>query len=467
MGLVGKVACPLFLLLACSDFDELRRNKPHRLTVSVVDLFHFDGGTFAQPASGTMGDIAVYVDNADHGWNVLNGTWLDAGIAVVDDVPPGFTLIARPDDPVFFSIGGATEVDLGTDFIGPPATTGGTGTIASFTATGAVETDAGTFVTVRAPDYGIVVDNVTAFDPPGFAALREASADSFVFDHDWSLLPLPTDQTVQLVELPLLVLNDGSMLWTAAKAGTGRATLSTGVPKVVDVPLSDPPAGNIPASSFDLSALTAAVSTNVPDAGQVGVWARTLLADSDAYSALPVQALFVPAPGASVTAPAMTVQPFPGQPLLQVQLVIESQVTVGTASETSLISASATGPIGDEGWKSKAVLPVGELVVSDASGILAPTLSWSGTAQYYAVAALALAIDDTGALVSTPVDYYVVFGNECRLRPNVLQVGTPYVFIVEAIDCGQTLQTSPLRTTPSTTCSNAYNRTLVYLPQSG
>jgi hypothetical protein len=460
------VLCVL-LAAACSDFDELRRNKPHRLTVNVVDLFHFDGGTFAQPASADLGNIAVYVDNADHGWNVLDGTWLDAGLAVVDDVPPGFTLIARPDDPVFFSIGDATEVDLGTDFTGPPAAIGGTGTVASFTTTGAVMTDGGTFVTVRAPDYGIVVDNVTSFDPPGFAALRQGAPDNFVFDHDWSLLPLPTAQTVQLVELPLQVLNDGSLLWTAAKSGTGLATLSTGVPKVVGVALSDPPAGNIAASSFDLTALSAAVSANVPDAGTLGVWARTLLADTDAYSALPVQALFVASPGASVTSPAMTVQPFPGQPLLQVQLVVESQVTLDTASETSLISASATGPIGDESWKSKAVLPVGELTVSDASGILAPTLSWTGTAQYFAVAALALAIDDTGALISTPVDYYVVFGNECRLRPNVLQVGTPYVFVVEAIDCGQTLQTSPLRTAPSTTCSNAYNRTLVYLPQSG
>jgi hypothetical protein len=452
---------------ACANFDELERNKPHQLLVSVVDVYHFDGGTFLQPASTTMGNVAVYIDNADHGWNVINGTWLDAGLALIDNVPPGFTLIARPDDPVFFSIGGATQVDLGTDFTGPPAPLGATGTTASFSASGAVTTDGGTFISVRAPDFGIVVDNVTSFDPPTFAALRNPGADSFVFDHDWSQLPLPSDQTVQLVELPLQVLNDGSMLWTAAKVGTGRATLSTGVPKVVDVALADPPAGNIPASTFDLSALSAAVSANVPDAGALSVWARTLLADTDAYSALPVQALFVSTPGSTVTAPAMTVQPFPGQALLQVQFVVESQVTVGTSSQTSLISSTATGPIGDESWKAKALLPVSGLIVDDSTGVLSPTLRWSGAGQYFAIAALALGLDSTGALASTPVDYYVVFGNDCALRPNVLQLGVPYIFIVEAIDCGKTLQTSPLRTVLSTTCSNAYNRTLVYWPQSG
>jgi hypothetical protein len=108
------------------------------------------------------------------------------------------------------------------------------------------------------------------------------------------------------------------------------------------------------------------------------------------------------------------------------------------------------------------------LTVDNSSGVLAPTVRWagpaSGTAEYFAVAALELDVAPSGELSSTPVDYYVVFGNECPIRPNVLQVGTPYVFVIEAIACGQVQQAAPLRTQSGLTCTNAFNRTDIYWP---
>jgi hypothetical protein len=468
-GLARKGACPLFLVLAaCANFDDLARNKPHSIVVTVLDTFHSDAGTVTVPITTELGAVTAYVNNADHGWSIVNGTWLDAGVALLDDVPPGLTYLIRPDDPVFFSIPtDAAAVDLGTEVDGPARAPASSGTVANFTVTNGVVPAAGTMMTARVPAFGLTVDNVTAFQPPAFSELKVPGPNTFVFSRDWSSLPLLQADTVELLELPQQAVDDaGTLLWAPQKRATVIATLANTQGTPVDVAMVDLPAGSVPSGSFDTSALVQAMETSVPDAGSVSVWVRTLLAPKDTASALTAQALYFPAPPGVVTAPALALDPLPGEPwtpLLQVQVFAESFVTVGGASETPLLEASAIGPIGDDSWQARALKPVTGITVDTSTGVLSPTLRWSGTAPSFAVATLLLGLGSNGSLTSQAVDFYVVYGNEVAVRPDVLDVGMAYLFLIESQDCGEVSRLAPLRTKAGLTCSNAFNRSDVYV----
>lgn len=454
---------------ACADFDDLERNKPHDVVVSVVDTFHSDAGLTSVPLSSAAGDVAAYVDNADHGWSVIRGTWVDAGVALLEGVPPGFTLVARPDHAVMAAI--ATDdltVDLGIELPGPPGSAAASGTTANFTVTGGDATDGGTLVVARVPRYGLTVDNVTSFSPPAFDALRPADG-GFVFSYSWAQLPLLSSEPVELVELPLQVLDGGAFLWSASKRGLSLATLANGVGSTVNVALEDAPAGAVPGASFDVSTLQRALLDNLPGAAAKGVYLRTLLSAGDAYSALTAQSLFVPDGGGTLSAPPLSVNPLPDEawtPLLQASVYVEASITVGAATQKALLAATTTGPIGDDSWAARTVGPVTGLTVDPSTGALSPTLTWLGTAPSYAVVTLALSPTTGNGVVSVPVDYAVVWGTALHVRPDVLQPGASYVFLVEAIDCGQQGRTAPLKSTPTNRCSTAYNLSLVYSPRS-
>jgi hypothetical protein len=465
-----RLAAFALCFVACADFDDLERNKPHDITVTVVDTYHFDGGTVSVPVPSGLGDVVVYVDNPDHGWTLVHSVWLDAGVALVEGVPPGFTLIARPDDPVLFSITSDDHsVDLGTDFLGPPGPLGSVNTIADFTGSGGAPTDGGTLVVARVPRFGITVDNVSAFAPPTFDPLKAASNGGFIFSHDWSQLPLLASEPVELVELPLQALDGGALLWSTATRGTGAATLSDGVNSTVNVALEDAPPGAVAGDAFDVSSLQQAMVANLPGGSPKGVWLRTLLSTGDSNSALTAQALFVPDAGGTVSMPPLRVDAMPNEawtPLLQASVYVQTSVTVGAATETTVLAATTTGPSGDDSWHAQTLGPVTNLAVTDMTDLLSPIVTWSGTGTYFAVAVLALNLDSMGGLVSTPVDFDIVWEPKLHVRPNVLQLGTPYVFLVEAVDCGETARTAPLKTTPTNRCTTAYNLSLVYTPRS-
>jgi len=471
---VRALIASALLACACEDFGALGADKPRRFTLSIVDTFHTDAGDIFVPLSPDAGDIYTFV-RTDDGWQSVQGDWVDAGLVDIRNVPPGYALVGRPDRGFLMPMSG-DSIDLGNDFLGPPAPLAGDGTGISFNATMAVAPDSRTYIAASAVGDAFVEDNILSEAPlvlfMPYVDPADPTAPDFVWKIDWAGLRHLENEPVRLYEFTTTDVSPGVTRWTASLTAMTQVTTIEGSETTAVMRLGALPSGtNVPATTFNLTNLNAVMTQMgwVPNPTNAMGLVRTML-DTDGYNtALPVQMTTLGA-GGTAQNPGITGDPLPErtwQPLVEGGVYVQSALGVGDSAPVLVLSATNAGPYDSPDWPFRTVGPViNPVVTDDGSGPASPQVSWTapglGSPSVYSVLVVELMIDTMNNVTYAPQLMITTTETSVHIPPQ--DQGVPLFFVIDAEDCGAYDPSAPFRTHSGTTCARASNRTAVYTP---